>query len=205
MYQNFIKSTLDVISAFILLIVASPILLGIIIVLLFVNKGKLFFTQQRAGKNGEIFRIFKFKSLSDALNDQGHLLSEQQRLTRIGKILRRTSLDEIPQLINVLKGDMSIVGPRPLYPSYLVLYNTFQKRRHEVKPGITGWAQINGRNAVTWPERFALDVWYVKNISFALDIKVLFRTVKKVLIKEGVNNSENIDMPYFKGNEKEAP
>lgn len=149
MYQNFIKSTLDVISAFILLIVASPILLGIIIVLLFVNKGKLFFTQQRAGKNGEIFRIFKFKSLSDALNDQGHLLSEQQRLTRIGKILRRTSLDEIPQLINVLKGDMSIVGPRPLYPSYLVLYNTFQKRRHEVKPGITGWAQINGRNAVT--------------------------------------------------------
>lgn len=205
MYQNFIKSTLDVISAFILLIVASPILLGIIIVLLFVNKGKLFFTQQRAGKNGEIFRIFKFKSLSDALNDQGHLLSEQQMLTRIGKIFRRTSLDEIPQLINVLKGDMSIVGPRPLYPSYLVLYNTFQKRRHEVKPGITGWAQINGRNAVTWPERFALDVWYVKNISFALDIKVLFRTVKKVLIKEGVNNSENIDMPYFKGNEKEAP
>lgn len=205
MYQNFIKSTLDVISAFILLIVASPILLGIIIVLLFVNKGKPFFTQQRAGKNGEIFKIFKFKSMSDALNDQGHLLSEQQRLTRIGKILSRTSLDEIPQLINVLKVDMSIVGPRPLYPSYLVLYNTFQKRRHEVKPGITGWAQINGRNAVTWPERFGLDVWYVKNISFALDIKVLFRTVKKVLIKEGVNNSENIDMPYFKGNEKEAP
>jgi undecaprenyl phosphate N,N'-diacetylbacillosamine 1-phosphate transferase len=199
-YVSIVKPFLDKATAFVVLIVASPLLVLSIILLWFANKGNIWFLQERPGKDGKIFRVFKFKTMTDERDAQGNLLPDDKRLTAVGKFVRKTSLDELPQMINVLKGDMSIVGPRPLLVEYLPLYNQQQQRRHEVKPGITGWAQVNGRNALDWPERFACDVWYVDNISFALDIKILFLTVVKVFKAEGVSSGTSVTMEKFRGN-----
>jgi undecaprenyl phosphate N,N'-diacetylbacillosamine 1-phosphate transferase len=199
-YVSIVKPFFDKATAFVVLIVASPLLVISIILLWFANKGNIWFLQERPGKNGKIFRVFKFKTMTDERDAQGNLLPDDKRLTAVGKFVRKTSLDELPQMINVLKGDMSIVGPRPLLVEYLPLYNHQQRRRHEVKPGITGWAQINGRNALDWPERFACDVWYVAHISFALDIKILFLTVVKVFKAEGVSSGTSVTMEKFRGN-----
>jgi undecaprenyl phosphate N,N'-diacetylbacillosamine 1-phosphate transferase len=199
-YVSIVKPFFDKATAFVVLIVASPLLVISIILLWFANKGNIWFLQERPGKNGKIFRVFKFKTMTDERDAQGNLLPDDKRLTAVGKFVRKTSLDELPQMINVLKGDMSIVGPRPLLVEYLPLYNHQQRRRHEVKPGITGWAQVNGRNALDWPERFACDVWYVDHISFALDIKILFLTVVKVFKAEGVSSGTSVTMEKFRGN-----
>lgn len=201
MYINFLKPLLDLIISLFGILILSLVFVLVILVLFFVNNGKVFFIQDRPGKNGRIFKIIKFKTMSDARDEKGNLLPDAERLTFIGRIIRKASLDEMPQLINVLKGDMSLVGPRPLLPEYLPLYNSFQKRRHEVKPGITGWAQINGRNAITWQEKFELDVWYVENVSFWLDVKIIFLTIKKVLFSEGINAEGEATIIAFKGNE----
>tara|TARA_R110002050_G_scaffold299955_1_gene467092 strand:+ start:12075 stop:12599 length:525 start_codon:yes stop_codon:yes gene_type:complete len=169
------------------------------IILFFTNNGKSFFYQERPGKNGNIFKIIKFKTMNDKKDEHGEFLPFDKRVTKTGLFIRKYSLDEIPQLINVLKGDMSIVGPRPLLVQYLPLYNETQKIRHDVKPGITGWAQVNGRNAIDWEKKFELDVWYVQHLSFALDLKILVLTAKKVILKDGVNSSENLNMPPFTG------
>lgn len=200
MYVSIVKPFFDKATAFVVLIFASPLLLVSIILLWFANKGNVWFLQERPGKDGKIFRVFKFKTMTDERDAQGNLLPDDKRLTAVGKFVRKTSLDELPQMINVLKGDMSIVGPRPLLVEYLPLYNQQQRRRHEVKPGITGWAQVNGRNALDWPERFACDVWYVEHISFALDIKILFLTVVKVFKAEGVSSGTSVTMEKFRGN-----
>ncbi len=200
MYASIVKPFFDRATAFVVLIVASPLLVLSIILLWFANKGNIWFLQERPGKDGKIFRVFKFKTMTDERDAEGNLLPDDKRLTAIGKFVRKTSLDELPQMINVLKGDMSIVGPRPLLVEYLPLYNEQQRRRHEVKPGITGWAQVNGRNTLDWPERFAYDVWYVDNISFALDIKILFLTVVKVFKAEGVSSGTSVTMEKFRGN-----
>lgn len=200
MYVSIVKPFFDKATAFVVLIVASPLLVLSIMLLWFANKGNIWFLQERPGKDGKIFRVFKFKTMTDERDAQGNLLPDDKRLTAVGKFVRKTSLDELPQMINVLKGDMSIVGPRPLLVEYLPLYNQQQRRRHEVKPGITGWAQVNGRNALDWPERFACDVWYVDNISFALDIKILFLTVVKVFKAEGVSSGTSVTMEKFRGN-----
>jgi lipopolysaccharide/colanic/teichoic acid biosynthesis glycosyltransferase len=170
-------------------------------ILLYTNKGKPFFLQPRPGKQCEIFKTIKFKTMTDQRSPNGNLLPDSERLTTIGKILRKTSLDELPQLINVIKGDMSLVGPRPLLVEYLPLYNNEQMRRHEVRPGITGWAQINGRNLIKWEEKFAMDVWYVDNVSVLLDVKILLATVKKVFLTEGINPSTSGAMEPFAGNQ----
>jgi len=167
--------------------------------LIFINHVSPFYLQQRTGKGGKSFVVIKFKTMEDKRDSSGRLLPDSKRLTKIGKLLRAFSLDELPQLFNVLKGDMSLVGPRPLLPEYLPLYNERQARRHEVRPGITGWAQINGRNNLSWEEKFEMDVWYVDNISFKLDMKILFLTIVKVLKREGINAGENITMEKFKG------
>ena len=172
---------------------------GLFILLKITNKGNAFFIQNRPGKNGKIFKIIKFKTMTDAKDTNGNLLSDNERLTAIGTFVRKTSLDEIPQLINVLKGDMSLIGPRPLLTDYLHLYNDFQNRRHEVKPGITGWAQVNGRNAISWDKKFELDVYYVEHLSFWLDLKILFLTLKKVIIREGINAEDSATMEPFQG------
>ena len=200
MYVSIVKPFFDRATAFVALIVASPLLVLSIILLWFANKGNIWFLQERPGKDGKIFRVFKFKTMTDERDAEGNLLPDDKRLTAIGKFVRKTSLDELPQMINVLKGDMSIIGPRPLLVAYLPLYNEQQRRRHEVKPGITGWAQVNGRNTLDWPERFAYDVWYVDNISFALDIKILFLTVVKVFKAEGVSSGTSVTMEKFRGN-----
>ena len=199
MYPNYIKPFYDFISTFIGFILASPIFLLCTIALAIANNGKPFFFQKRPGKNGRIFSIIKFKTMNDKKDEHGNLLLDADRLTEVGKFVRKTSLDEIPQLINVLKGDMSLIGPRPLLPEYLPLYNDFQKRRHEVKPGITGWAQVNGRNAIRWEEKFKLDVWYVDNQSFWLDMKIIWLTIRKVLLREGINQEGQATMEPFKG------
>ena len=200
MYRSYFKRILDLILSFIALLAASPFLLIITILLWFANKGKPLFYQERPGKDEKIFRVVKFKTMNDRKDDSGKLLPDHVRLTKVGRFIRSTSLDELPQLINVLKGDMSLVGPRPLLASYLPLYNDFQKRRHEVKPGITGWTQVNGRNRLSWDEKFNLDVWYVDNHSFALDIKIVWITFLKVIKQEGINASENTTMEPFKLN-----
>lgn len=197
---HMIKRLLDIIIAFPLLVVLSPILLLITILLFIANHGHPFFFQQRPGKNERIFTIIKFKTMNDKRDPEGNLLSDEERLTFIGKVVRQTSLDELPQLINVLKGDMSIVGPRPLLVSYLPLYNSYQRKRHNVKPGITGWAQVNGRNAVSWSQRFEHDIWYVENQSFLLDLKIIWLTFIKVLNREGATPEEGVTMDAFKGN-----
>lgn len=200
MYKNFFKRLIDFLAAFFGLLVLSPIFLIVMIGLLIANNGKPFFFQARPGKNERIFKIIKFKSMNDKKDSAGNLLPDAQRLTKVGSFVRKTSLDEIPQLINVLKGDMSLIGPRPLLVQYLPLYNDFQKRRHQVRPGITGWAQVNGRNAISWPQKFEYDVWYVDHVSFGLDLKILFLTVKKVFIREGISQEGEATMEFFKGN-----
>ncbi len=170
------------------------------LLLLIANNGKPFFLQQRPGKNEKIFTVIKFKTMNDKKDENGNLLPDEERLTTIGKFIRKTSLDEIPQLLNVIKGDMSLVGPRPLLVEYLPLYNEFEKRRHEVKPGITGWAQVNGRNAISWQQKFEYDVWYVDHLSFGLDMKILFMTFVKVFKSEGINAAGSATMEKFKGN-----
>lgn len=198
MYKLF-KLILDFIISFMSLVLLLPLLIILIIFLSIANSGNPFFFQTRPGKNGKLFKIIKFKTMNDKKDKAGQLLSDEIRLTKVGKIVRKTSLDEIPQLINVVKGDMSIVGPRPLLPAYLELYSKEQARRHEVKPGITGWAQVNGRNAISWEEKFKLDVWYVDNQSFLLDLKILLKTVKKVFISEGINTEGQATTQPFKG------
>lgn len=188
MYRNCIKRILDFCIALCALSVLWPILLVITIFLHFANKGAgAFFTQERPGKNAKIFKVIKYKTMTDERDVAGKLLPDAQRLTKIGKIVRSLSIDELPQLFNVLKGDMSFVGPRPLLVKYLPLYSKEQMRRHDVRPGITGWAQVNGRNAITHTKKFEYDVWYVDNLSFLLDIKILFLTIKKVFVREGIS------------------
>lgn len=200
MYKFFLKRIIDFSFAVIGLLLLSPLFVSVTIGLYFANHGKPFFFQSRPGKNGKIFKIIKFKTMNDKKDIVGNLLSDDQRLTKIGKFVRKTSLDEIPQLLNVVKGDMSLIGPRPLLPEYLPLYDEVQKRRHEVKPGITGWAQINGRNTISWQRKFEYDVWYVENLKFLLDIKILFLTVKKVFKSEGINANGSVTTEVFKGN-----
>lgn len=200
MYQNYIKQFSDYVFAFSLLIFLSPILIGLMVLLLLANKGKIFFYQDRVGKNGRFFKILKFRTMNDKKNIKGFLLPDNERLTQVGKVIRKYSLDEIPQLFNVLTGEMSLIGPRPLLPEYLPLYDQVQARRHNVKPGITGWAQINGRNSITWKEKFELDVWYVNNLSFSVDIKILVLTIGKLFLNKDVNASEQLTMEPFNGN-----
>ena len=201
MYKIFFKLLLDFVLSLLGIIVTSPIFLIVFVALLLANKGKVFFLQNRPGKNEEIFKIIKFRTMNNKRDAHGNLLPDLERLTKIGKLVRKTSLDEIPQLINVLLGNMSLIGPRPLLPEYLPLYNDFQKKRHLIKPGITGWAQINGRNAVDWEKKFMFDVWYVENMSFLLDLQIMFLTLKKVLKLEGVNREGEATNIAFKGNE----
>ena len=200
MYKLFIKLIIDFTIALFLLMVLSPIIVMTIIGLCFANQGKPFFFQLRPGLNGKIFKIIKFKTMKDKKESEGNLLSDEKRLTKVGAFVRKTSLDEIPQLINVIKGEMSLVGPRPLLTEYLPLYNDFQKRRHEVKPGITGWAQVNGRNSISWKQKFEYDIWYVENISFLLDCKIVFLTIKKVFKQEGISAENSVSAEAFKGN-----
>ncbi|MGO2358382.1 MAG: sugar transferase [Mesonia sp.] len=199
MYKTLIKPVFDFLAALVGLVLLSPIFIIVMIGLAIANNGKPFFFQRRPGKDENIFSIIKFKTMNDKKDAKGELLSDADRLTRIGSFVRKTSLDEIPQLLNVLKGDMSLVGPRPLLPQYLPLYSEEQKKRHWVRPGITGWAQVNGRNAISWEQKFAFDVWYVEHQSFSLDMKVLFKTVKKVFISEGISQKGEVTAQPFKG------
>lgn len=202
MYKHFFKRFFDFCISLVALIIISPILLVITIWLHFANKGAgAFFTQDRPGKEGKIFKVIKFKTMTDERDAEGNLLPDEKRLTKIGKFVRSTSIDELPQLINVLKGDMALIGPRPLLPQYLPLYSPEQARRHEVRPGISGWAQCHGRNAISWTEKFKLDVWYVDHVSLMTDLKVIFITIKKVLFKEDINQTggEWITMDPFNG------
>ena len=200
MYKNYLKRLFDFLAAFFGLLVLSPLFIVVMIGLYVANQGKPFFFQARPGLNERIFKIIKFKTMNDKKDAQGNLLPDADRLTKIGTFVRKTSLDEIPQLINVLKGDMSLIGPRPLLVQYLPLYNAEQKKRHDVRPGITGWAQVNGRNAISWQQKFEYDVWYVDNISFLLDIKILFLTLKKVIKRSDINSATTATMEKFKGN-----
>lgn len=199
MYTNIIKPLIDFLAAFIGLLLLSPIFIIVTIGLFFANSGQPFFFQVRPGKHEQLFKIIKFKTMNDRRDKEGNLLPDAQRLTPIGKFVRKTSLDELPQLINVLKGDMSLIGPRPLLPQYLTLYTEQQKKRHELRPGITGWAQVNGRNAISWTKKFEYDVWYVEHCSLSLDLKILFRTIKKVIISEGINTNGQATTTAFNG------
>jgi lipopolysaccharide/colanic/teichoic acid biosynthesis glycosyltransferase len=199
MYKKYFKTVLDFFVALIGIVVLSPLFLLIILFLFFANHGSPFFFQNRPGKSGVVFKIVKFKTMNDKKDNEGNLCSDEIRLTKIGSFVRKTSLDELPQLINVLKGDMSLIGPRPLLTQYLHLYSDYQNRRHEVKPGITGWAQVNGRNAISWGEKFDYDIFYVDNISFFLDVKILFLTIKKVVLKEGINSDTAATIEPFNG------
>ncbi len=199
MYKSFFKPLFDIITAIVVLLLVSPILILAIIGLSIVNSGSPFFVQKRPGKGGRIFSIVKLKTMTDERDANGDLLPDADRLTTIGRIIRKTSLDEIPQLFNVLRGNMSLVGPRPLLPSYLKLYSKEQARRHDVKPGITGWAQVNGRNSISWEKKFELDVWYVDHQSFILDLKIVLLTVKKVFLSEDINTEGEATTKPFKG------
>lgn len=200
LYRKYFKRFFDIIISLILIIVASPLILIISIILFFTNKGKTFFIQPRPGKDEKIFNIIKFRTMNEKKNENSELLPGNERITRIGKFIRKSSIDELPQLINVLKGDLSLIGPRPLLTEYLPLYNAFQRRRHKVKSGITGWAQVNGRNAISWEKKIELDVWYVNNISLKVDLKILLLTFKKVFKRESINASNSDTMEFFKGN-----
>ena len=200
-YSFFLKRLIDFLVVFCVLAVIWPILLLVMLWLYFTNKGTgIFFTQERPGKNGKIFKVIKFKTMTDKRDANGKLLSDAERLTKVGRFVRSTSVDELPQLFNVLKGDMALVGPRPLLPQYLPLYSKEQARRHEVRPGITGWAQVNGRNAISWTKKFELDVWYVDHCSFLLDLKIIFLTIKKVFVREGISSDTSVTMEPFTGN-----
>lgn len=199
MYSKIAKPILDFLLAVMGFIILLPVFLLVTILLFFANQGKPFFIQRRPGKNSKVFSIIKFKTMNDKKDAAGKLLHDSERLTTVGKFVRKTSLDEIPQLLNVIKGEMSLVGPRPLLTDYVHLYNAFQNRRHELKPGITGWAQVNGRNAISWDKRFELDVYYVDHVSFTLDLKILFLTAKKVVISEGINAENAATIEPFEG------
>lgn len=201
MYKHFFKRLIDFIIVFCVLVVIWPILLIITLWLHFANKGAgAFFMQERPGKGGEVFRVIKFKTMTDERDADGSLLPDADRLTNVGHFVRSTSIDELPQLINVLKGDMALIGPRPLLVQYLPLYNKEQARRHDVRPGITGWAQVNGRNAISWTKKFELDVWYVDHCSFLLDLRIIFLTIKKVFVREGISQEGQATMEFFTGN-----
>lgn len=201
MYKNYFKTLIDKILSLLGMVFLCPIFIVVTFALLIDNKGKAFFTQDRPGKDGKIFKIIKFKTMNDNKDALGNLLPDADRLTFFGSIVRKTSIDELPQLFNVLKGDMSLIGPRPLLPEYLPHYTERQKIRHHIKPGITGWAQINGRNAIEWNKKFEFDVWYVENLSFILDLQIMFLTIKKVINFEGINRLEGANNIAFKGNE----
>ena len=201
MYKHFFKRLIDVILVLCVLLVIGPILLIFAIGLYFTNKGTgAFFLQERPGKGGKIFKVIKFKTMTDERDADGNLLPDADRLTNVGRFVRSTSIDELPQLINVLKGDMALIGPRPLLVQYLPLYSKEQVRRHDVRPGITGWAQVNGRNAISWTKKFELDVWYVDHCSFWLDVKIIFLTIKKVFVREGISQEGQATMEFFTGN-----
>ena len=200
MYKFIFKPFIDWLIALTGLILLSPILLIITIGLLIANRGNPFFIQSRPGKKAKLFNIIKFKTMNDNKDFHGNLLKDEIRLTKVGKFVRKISLDEIPQLINVLKGEMSIIGPRPLLPEYLSLYNDEQKQRHDVKPGITGWAQVNGRNAISWQQKFNYDIYYVNNLSLLLDIKIIYLTFEKVFKQEGITAENSVSAEVFKGN-----
>lgn len=202
MYKAFGKRLLDVVVAIVALVVLSPIFLLVTCFLFIANNKSVFFTQQRPGMSGELFTIIKFKTMRDAFDAYGEPLPDDKRLTKAGSLVRKSSLDEIPQLINVLKGDMSLIGPRPLLPEYLPLYSKEQSQRHQIRPGITGWAQINGRNEISWQKRFDLDCWYVKNVSFKLDLKIILLTIKNILQRNGISQEGHVTMEKFKGNEE---
>lgn len=199
MYKSYVKRPLDFFIALLLLALTLPLNILVIILLGLNNRGKIFFVQPRPGKNGRIFKIIKYKTMNDRRNVSGELLPDIERLTIVGRFIRKISLDELPQLINVLKGELSLIGPRPLLVEYLPLYNEFQLRRHEVTPGITGWAQVNGRNSITWEDKFKFDVWYVDNVSLFLDLKILILTVIKVFVSDGINSTETATMETFSG------
>lgn len=200
MYKKYFKRFIDFWVAVIMFLIFGPVILVVALLLVFVNKGaNIFFFQERPGYKGKIFKVIKFKTMTDERDANGNLLPDGQRMTKAGRFIRSTSLDELPQLFNVIKGDMSLVGPRPLLPEYLPLYNSEQARRHEVRPGITGWAQVNGRNNISWKKKFELDVWYVDHCSFILDAKILFLTVKKVIVREGISKSGHATSEPFNG------
>ena len=201
MYERSVKRTLDFVFVVCILAIVWPILLLLAFWLYFANKGAgAFFIQERPGKHGKIFKVIKFKTMTDERDEDDNLLPDEKRLTKIGKFIRSTSIDELPQLINVLKGDMALIGPRPLLPQYLPLYSKEQARRHAVRPGITGWAQVNGRNAISWTKKFELDVLYVDHCSFLLDLKIIFLTIKKVFVREGISSDTSVTMEAFTGN-----
>ena len=200
MYKHFFKRLIDFILVLCVLLVIWPILLIITVWLHFANKGTgAFFTQDRPGKNGKIFKVIKYKTMTDERDTEGNLLPDADRLTKVGRFVRSTSIDELPQLINVLKGDMALIGPRPLLPQYLPLYSPEQARRHEVRPGITGWAQVHGRNAISWTKKFEYDVWYVDHCSFILDFKIIFLTINKVIRRSDINSTTDVTMEDFDG------
>lgn len=201
LYRDCLKRTLDFCLTLLAVVALFPFLLLIAIWLHYANKGAgAFFLQERPGKNGKIFKVIKFKTMTDERDASGYLLPDEKRLTKVGRFVRSTSIDELPQLINVLKGDMALIGPRPLLVQYLPLYNKEQARRHEVRPGITGWAQCHGRNAISWSKKFELDVWYVDHCSFLLDLKIILLTIKKVLTREGISSETSATMELFTGN-----
>lgn len=200
MYRSLFKRFFDIVFSMFGLIVASPVLLLVTIWLTFANKGAgVFFTQERPGKDTKVFKLVKFKTMTNERDENGNLLPDRERITNIGAFLRSTSMDELPQLLNIIKGDMSFIGPRPLLVQYLPLYNKEQARRHEVRPGMSGWAQCHGRNSISWTEKFRYDVWYVDNISLKTDLIVIYLTIKKVLNREGINSPDNTTMEYFNG------
>lgn len=200
-YSFFLKPVLDIVIAFVIFIILLPVFLLVVLLLVLANDGKVFFLQTRPGLHEKLFKVIKFKTMNDKKDAWGNLLPDADRLTTIGKFVRKTSLDEIPQLLNVIRGNMSLIGPRPLLEQYLPLYNDFQKRRHEMKPGITGWAQVNGRNAISWQQKFEYDVWYVDHVSFFLDLRIAFLTIAKVFKSEGINSGTSVTMEKFTGNE----
>ena len=200
MYKSFFKRGIDFTASVFVIVLLSPVFITILTVLFFANNGKPFFYQIRPGKNGVLFKIVKFKTMNDKIDTNGNLLPDALRLTKMGSFVRKTSLDEIPQLWNVLRGNMSLIGPWPLLIQYLDLYSDFQKKRHEIKPGITGWAQVNGRNTINWQQKFEFDVWYVENCTFVLDCKIVLITLKKVFISEGISARDSATIEEFKGN-----
>lgn len=200
MYPSYFKRPIDIFFSLSVLLLFLPIGIVISLILIITTKESPLFFQLRPGLHGKLFNIVKFKTMNNATDAHGNLLPDSKRLTAIGQFIRKTSLDEFPQLINVLKGDMSIIGPRPLLPEYLSLYNETQKKRHHVRPGITGWAQVNGRNTISWQQKFDYDVWYVNHLSFLLDLKIVFLTIKKVVVKEGISAENSVSMEKFKGN-----
>lgn len=201
MYKNCFKRMIDCCLAMVAIVVLSPVMAAVAVLLAVANKGAgVVFTQTRPGKNGRLFKVMKFKTMTDERDENGNLLPDAQRLTKTGKLIRSTSLDELPQLFNVLKGDMALIGPRPLLPQYLPLYSKEQARRHDVRPGITGWAQVHGRNAISWKKKFELDVWYVDHCSFWLDLKIILLTVKKVVVREGITKEGQATTEFFNGN-----